>query len=181
MDSVQQYVRAAQALKTVDFYPALEKMVLEENLSSAVLEVAFTVAEEQNVAQGLRLHNGEDESTLVVPWVYFTAAPTAGTAVAQQQSTSSPILTALHHYVSNRGIPMPFYTNGSKITEEGQELREALLGFLKNPSSANVQALQEEVADVIFTAAIAARQGNFTPEEAMARKIAKDTGRGPKV
>lgn len=91
-----------------------------------------------------------------------------------EANAASPIDRALVEYVTNRGIPMPFYTNGSKIIEEATELRDAVV-------SGDPGHVKEEVADVVITAAVAARQFGFTVEEALAFKIAKDAGRGPKA
>lgn len=83
------------------------------------------------------------------------------------------IVDRLVQYVSERGIAMPHYTDGSKITEEAAELVEAI-------QSGDVQAIMEEVADVVITAAVAARQFGFTVEHAIEIKTKKDAGRGYK-
>ena len=90
------------------------------------------------------------------------------------------IFDYLTNYLESRKMPMPVYTDGSKITEEAQELREALKAFLKDASVENRKHLQEEVADVVFTATIAAHRGGFTVEEALSHKIEKDKDRGSK-
>lgn len=79
----------------------------------------------------------------------------------------------LLRYVESRGIEMPFYDSGSKITEEAQELRDAV-------RARDRDAVMDESADVTITALVAARQFDFTLEEALEKKIAKDTGRGEK-
>ena len=105
---------------------------------------------------------------------------TAEAAEPQQPEATAGVDAYLLEYVSSRGIAMPFYNDGSKITEEAEELREALRAHLRDPSPETLAHLQEEVADVTIVAAVAARQAGFTVEEALRHKIAKDRGRGPK-
>lgn len=95
-------------------------------------------------------------------------------------STDSYIDEQLLLYVASRGIPMPFYNKGSKIIEEAQELQDALVEHLANPTEATLAHVLEEIGDVVITAAVAARQVGVTVEDALAAKIAKDAGRGPK-
>jgi NTP pyrophosphatase (non-canonical NTP hydrolase) len=92
----------------------------------------------------------------------------------------SAIQLKLEEYLQTRGMAMPYYRRGSKITEEAGELVEALQDYLKKPSPKNLRHFKEEVADVVIVAAIAAQVGNFSVEEALEWKIEKDRGRGHK-
>lgn len=118
--------------------------------------------------------------TTTIPWACFAEEGSAVAAVSQGNSSPSPIHAKLVEYVSSRGIPMPVYHDGSKITEEAGELRDALRAHLAQPSASTLAHLQEEVADVTIVAAVAAQQFDFTVEAALTAKIAKDSGRGPK-
>lgn len=104
--------------------------------------------------------------------------PPSASPTSDDPQTKSWMGRKLIEYVEARGISMPFYRRGSKILEEAEELVEALGEFLEKPNSLKRRRhLMEEVADVAFTAAVAARQGSFSVEEAIEWKIAKDRGR----
>lgn len=158
-----------------------------EYLAYSLKTLWFQPSPFQDSPEGLVIDYGDKDSgygdethrgTVTIPWAYF-GREEAGEE-ASEAAPPSLVEAKLVEYVEARGIPMPFYNSGSKITEEAEELRAALQAFLAEPSAANLAHLQEEVADVALTAAVAARQAGFTVEAALEAKIEKDRGRGPK-
>lgn len=204
-ETVRAHAEAAEKLQAVDFHPGLRQWLAEEASAGRFLagwenrEVdtyahwvlkfnSFWVSPQQTSKEGLTLSYGSRDhddcyGELVLPWRLCEnsdAVPTVATEATQQHSEASHIRAKLEEYVLSRGIPMPVYYNGSKITEEAGELREALQAHLSAPSEATLAHLKEEVADVTIVAAVAAYQFFFTVEEALEAKIAKDKARGPK-
>ena len=84
----------------------------------------------------------------------------------------------MERYFALRGMDVPYYTSGRKITEEAQECVEALTLYLQLPTEEAHSWLRDETADLFITAAVAAHTGGFRLTDAVREKTLKDTNRG---
>lgn len=97
-----------------------------------------------------------------------TAHP--GCTVKNATKPKSPLIAMMIDYFAKRGRDIPTSTTGNKVVEEAGELREALA------EDDELHAMHE-LGDVFISATAVAYRRGWTPEECIAAKIAKDTGR----
>ena len=120
----------------------------------------FPCDQMKHMAEGSTHHNG---------WSHSNTE--AGAIWTEDNTKGEGMDGYLRLYCQTREMDVPFYKEGSKITEEAAELREAVLSGIK-------ERVMEEAFDVFVTALVACRQFGTTLEEAARLKIAKDKGRG---
>ncbi len=85
----------------------------------------------------------------------------------------------LEQYLTTRGIEIN-PTSGSKVTEEAQELVDAIADYRADPTEDRLMHVYHEMGDVILATAGVARGFDIELEDCMILKIIKDAGRGYK-
>lgn len=96
--------------------------------------------------------------------------------------TPKPPLTIrqwLERYLDARGIEI-HPTSGSKVTEEAQELVDAIAEYRADPTIDRLYHVYHEFGDVILATAGVARSFDVALEDCVDLKIERDRGRGYK-